>query len=136
MASPAVAATNSGTEHFLGMSTSTAANPKNPVAASGPIHALGFDKVLSNTKDRYSFPKGSLTVVHKAKHDTETSDPKTCLFHTYEMGTYTIASGTGAYAHVHGHGTYTVSIYAVGCKQNKPPITFSFILKASGPLSY
>jgi hypothetical protein len=133
-ASPAVAA-NCPTEHFLGVNTSTADNAPSPVSATGPIHALGIDTELSDTKDRFAFPKGSLIIVHKAKHDTQSGDPKTCTGGFTETGTYTIASGTGAYKHAHGHGTYAIAGYFIGCDQNKPPLVSSVILKASGPLA-
>jgi hypothetical protein len=48
--------------------------------------------------------------------------------------------GTGKYAGISGHGRYRLDILAVGarshgtCTQNKPPVTFELIVRASGPV--
>jgi hypothetical protein len=110
--------------------------PPQPISASGPIHALGRDKVLSNTKDRFNFPKGCIVVVHKPKHNTQSGDPGSCTFRFTETGTYIVTGGTGLYAHAKGSGTYRLNGIVIGCSQNKPPLASSVIINASGPLSY
>ena len=132
---PALAASgDGGTERFVDVQTSATASTF-PVAATGPIHALGKDTVLGNNKDKFAFPKGALIVQHTRTAGTSTFDKVTCLNTFTEQGTYKVLSGTGAYVHVSGHGTYSVTGYAIGCSQKKPPSTFSLVIKAAGPLS-
>lgn len=132
-ASPALAAV-SGTEHFTVINTSTADNsPPAPISATGPIHAVGRDKSLPHNMDRFNFAKGSLLVVHKPKHDTQSNDPKNCTYRFQETGTYTVASGTGIYLHAHGYGTYTLSGIGIGCKSALVQVV---TISANGPLSY
>jgi hypothetical protein len=133
-ASPAMAGGAAGTEHFTVVNTSTANTGTPPVAAMGPIHALGKDKQLTNNKDRFSFPKGSVVVVHNATKNSQSSDPGSCLGRFNQAGTYKIISGTGAYAHVKGSGKFTVTGYFIGCG-NKTTAA-SVIIQASGPLSF
>ena len=102
--------------------------------AFGPIHARGTDDQISDTKDKFVFPKGSVTVVHHAKHASDSYDPVTCYGTQNENGTYRVFDGTGAYAHAHGYGTYTLKIFFVGCSQTQPPDVFSLRVSASGPL--
>lgn len=134
-ASPAGAA--SGTQHFTVVNTSTANNPPASwLSASGPIHRLGIDYPLTSNKDRFAFHNGSLIIVHKPKHDSQSQDPGSCLFTFTETGTYTVASGTGAYVHAKGSGTYTVTAFGIGCSEKAAPLVASQIIQASGPLSY
>lgn len=136
-AAPAGAA--SGIQHFTVINTSTAdtmLSPPSWLAASGPIHRLGIDFNLSSTKDVFAFHNGTLVIAHKAKHDSQTQDPGSCLFTFTETGTYTVASGTGAYAHAKGSGTYTVTASGIGCSQNGPGLVSTSEIQASGPLSF
>jgi hypothetical protein len=125
---------HAGIEHFLVVQTSDAGSP--PVIGNGPIHAAGKDVQLSDTIDRFVFPKGALRVRHHAKSSHESFDPKTCLGTFSERGVYRIAAGTGAYSHVTGHGRYKVQGYFIGCSENDPSTVLSVIIRAHGPLSY
>jgi hypothetical protein len=133
-ASPAAAGSSAGTQHFLVVNTSTADTPPPaPVAATGPIDAHGRDVVLTNNKDRFVFPKGAVIVVHKVTKMSQSQDPGSCSASFTQQGTYTVVSGTGAYAKAHGSGTFTVTGFFIGC--GKTPAAASVIIKASGPLS-
>src|ERR1700749_1109074 len=77
-------------QRFIGLGTNPANNATQTVLGFGAIHARGKDKVLSATKDRFVFPKGSLTVVHKPTRHHQTTDRKTCYFTDHEVGTYQI----------------------------------------------
>jgi hypothetical protein len=132
---PALAASGSGgTERFTIVQTSPTGHTF-PISATGPIHALGKDTPGSNNKDTFAFPKGALIVQHSRTAGTQNFDKATCLGTFTEQGVYKVLSGTGAYAHATGHGTYSLAGYAFGCSQNKPPSTFSLVIKAAGPLS-
>jgi hypothetical protein len=130
---PASAA-GANTEHFLAVQTSVA--HKVPLAATGPIHALGTDTPLGRTKDRFAFPKGALIIVHHRTSRQQTFDRTTCTARFTEQGTYRVSSGTGAYAHATGHGTYSVHGIFIGCDQHKPPLAISVVINAAGPLTY
>lgn len=124
------------TERLVFVNTSATASTY-PVAASGPIHALGKDKPIGNSnRDLLSFPAGTLTLRHSRTSGTESVDKKTCTDQFTEQGTYQVLSGTGAYAHASGHGTYQLSGVIVGCDHTKPPTGFSIIIRAAGPLTY
>src|ERR1700709_2537834 len=136
VAAPAGAATDH-TERFLFVNTSATADSY-PVSATGPIHALGQDHPIGNTnRDRIVFPAGTLIIRHDRTSGTNSAfDKKTCTFRFTEQGTYRVLSGTRAYSHVSGHGPYQLSGVGIGCDPNKPPSTFSLIIRAAGPLSY
>jgi hypothetical protein len=121
------------TEHFLVVETSPTATTF-PVSATGPIHELGKDVVLSDTKDRFVFKKGALNVTHKPKSQTQHFDKATCTGRFAEKGSYTVTGGSGAYAKASGSGTYSVVGYVIGCNPKKPPTTISVVIQASGPL--
>jgi hypothetical protein len=127
---------HSGTQHFLLLETGVSANPPQALIATGPIHAAGKDVVLSDTLDRFVFPKGNVRIKHTPQSSNDTFDPVTCLGTFTESGTYQLVSGTGAYDHVRGHGTYTVQASFVGCDQNGPPTVFTLQIKAHGPISF
>lgn len=134
-ASPAMAVSSGGTEHFLVVNTSTGSTPGiAPISATGPIHDHGKDIPVSNGKDRFSFPKGAIVVAHKPAKTSQSFDPVSCTFRFTQQGTYMVLSGTGAYAHVHGSGTFTVTAYSIGC--GKTAAASSTIIMASGPLSF
>jgi hypothetical protein len=134
-ASPALAGGYGGAQRFTVVNTSTANNPPPaPVSAIGPIHALGKDIVLSSSKDRFAFPKGSIIVVHKATKATQSGDQKSCFGTFTQVGKFTVLSGTGAYAGAHGSGTFTVNGYFLGC--GNTPTAASVIIKATGTVSF
>jgi hypothetical protein len=135
LAASASAGTKAATEHILLLQTSVTGSPT--VIANGPIHARGRDVVVSNTKDRFVFPRGSVTVVHHATPGSSRSsfDPVTCLTRQSERGTYRVTHGTGAYDDATGSGRYRSSVFAVGCSQTRKPSVFIVKVSASGPLS-
>jgi hypothetical protein len=80
-------------------------------------------------------------ITHSKGTGTQSFNPKTCLLTVNVKGTYSLGSGTGAYAHLSGTGTYQLSILAVGaksggkCTKTLPPPTFQQVISASGPVS-
>jgi hypothetical protein len=62
-----------GVEHILALQGS--ANGPQVVIGNGPIHAQGKDVQISNNRDRFVFPKGSLLIWHKAKTSHQSFDP-------------------------------------------------------------
>ena len=132
--SPASAAAGS-TERFLALQTSVSAASR-PLAATGPIHAEGTDTPLSATRDRFTFPAGTLLIGHQRTSGTQHVDPSTCTTQFTELGTYRVLSGTRAYAHAAGHGTYSVTGLSFGCDQSKPPEAISVVIRAAGPLTF
>ena len=123
-------------QHFLVMSTDPSENAPPLIIANGPIHAQGTDVVVSETRDIFKFPKGTLSIRHHAKKRSmkESFDPVTCLFKYRERGIYKVTGGTGAYAKARGHGHYSVRVSGVGCDETAAPDPFSLEIKASGPL--
>jgi hypothetical protein len=120
-------------ERFVALQTDP--NASGPtVVATGPIHARGTDTVVDDTHDVFTFPAGSINVVHHPKKSHESFDPTTCYGHFTERGTYRVSGGTGAYDDARGRGTYRVEVNTVGCDQNAPPEIFSLVIRASGPL--
>jgi hypothetical protein len=134
----ATQAGTSGIEHFQIMSTSATAT-KDTVIVYGLFTAGGVDITTSNTTDTFKFPDGTIKVRHSPGTGPQSFNRQTCLLTVHQHGTYTLASGTGKYAGISGHGTFHLDILAVGarshgkCTQNKPPVTFELIVRASGP---
>jgi hypothetical protein len=128
--------THSGIQHFLLLQTGAESNGPQALIATGPIHAAGTDVVLSDTLDRFVFPKGNVRVKHTPQASHDSFDPVTCLGSFTETGTYRLVGGSGAYADVSGHGTYRVQAYFVGCSQTEPPSVFTLQIKAHGPISF
>ena len=120
-------------ERFLAISTNPKDNASPVVLGFGPIHAKGVDKTVSNHKDIFQFPHGSLIVRHQPVARHRTQDPATCLFRFYERGVYQVVRGTGDYVGAHGHGHYVVHVTVVACK-NQPPDAFVLRIRAHGPL--
>jgi hypothetical protein len=118
-------------ERFLAISTKENENPV--LLGFGPIHAKGVDKAVTNRKDVFRFPKGSLIVRHQRVAGHRDHDPATCLFKFFERGTYQVVRGTGDYVGAHGHGHYVVNGTFVACK-NQPPDVAVFQIRARGPL--
>ncbi len=133
LGNPAGAAT-AGTERFLILQTSPTSRTAQ-VSATGPVHALGTDLTVSATRDRFTFPAGSMAVAHARTAGHQSYDRKTCTARFSEQGTYRVVSGTGAYAHASGHGTYWVTGVAIGCDPTAPPTAFSVVVRAAGPLT-
>ncbi len=121
------------TQRFLALSTNPKASGASVVLGFGPIHAKGTDKVITNHKDVFRFPNGSLIVRHQRVAGNQTHDPITCLFRFHERGTYQVVRGTGDYAGAHGHGHYVLHGKFVGCR-HQPPDAFVVQIRAHGPL--
>jgi len=126
-----------GHQKFLLISTNPNSEDGGPIAATGPIHAKGVDKVVSDTKDKFVFPAGTLVIKHKpakgSQHDS--FDPTTCLFTFTERGSWKVTKGTGAYSNAEGSGTYKVRGEGFGCDQNQPPNPFYVRIEANGKVS-
>jgi hypothetical protein len=135
LAASSAADTGSRNEHFVALQTSTAQNATSTLIATGPVHARGTDVQISNTKDKFVFPKGTLNILHKAGHSKNAFDKVTCYGTFTETGTYKVTGGTGAYKGAHGHGNYTVKASFVGCSQTSPPDVFMLEINAFGPLA-
>jgi hypothetical protein len=128
--------THSGIQHFLLLQTSPDANGPQAVIATGPIHAAGKDVVLSDTLDRFVFPKGTVRIKHTPQASHDTFDPVTCFGTFTETGTYRVVGGSGAYDDVSGHGTYRVLASFVSCSQTQPPSVFMLQANVHGPISF
>jgi hypothetical protein len=120
-------------QHFVLIQTDPEATAPD-VVAFGPIHARGTDTVIDDNHDVFTFPAGSISVTHKAKHSSDSFDPVTCYGTFNESGKYWVTGGTGAYDDARGHGKYSVRGNFIGCSQDAPPEVFSLIIRASGPL--
>lgn len=134
-ASAGPSARHTGVQRFLLISTDPDSSDDQPVLGFGPIRARGVDHVVSDTRDVFRFPAGSLRLTHRMRSSHQSADPATCLFTYTERGTYRITGGTRAYAHASGHGRYRVKVMAVGCKENAAPEVFSATIRARGPLT-
>jgi hypothetical protein len=135
LAASSSADTGSRNEHFVALQTSTAQNATSILIATGPVHARGTDVQISNTKDKFVFPKGTLIILHKTGHSKDAFDKVTCYGTHTETGTYKVTGGTGAYKGARGHGTYSVKASFVGCSQTNPPDVFLLEINAFGPLA-
>jgi hypothetical protein len=131
---PGASAAGAQNEHITLLSNN-AAGTTSIAIATGPIHARGTDYQLTPTKDRTTFPQGSITVVHHVGHSTDTFDPTTCAGMHTETGTYQIVDGTRAYDDARGHGTYRLTVTFVGCSQTAPPQLSQLRVDAFGPLT-
>jgi hypothetical protein len=126
------AAPGAPTQRFLAIGTDPEENTT-LVLGFGPIHAKGVDKAVTNHKDVFRFPKGSVVVRHQRVAGHRDHDPATCLFRFFERGTYQVVRGTGNYVGAHGHGHYVLRGKFVACQQG-PPDVFVFQIWAHGPL--
>jgi hypothetical protein len=132
----------SGTEHFQIMNTSATSNTAS-IIGSGAFTAGGTTTGInsSSSKGTVKFPTGTFVITHSKGTGTQSFNPKTCLLRVNLKGTYTLGSGTGAYANISGNGVYHLSILAVGaksggtCSHTLPPPTFQQVIQASGPVS-
>jgi len=130
---------DSGIEHFQAMSTDPT-GAKTTVIAHGVFTAGGVDIETSNTTDTFKFPNGTIRVRHSAGTGPQSFNRHTCLITVHQHGTYRLVGGTGKYAGISGHGRFRVDVLAVGarshgkCTQNKPPVAFELLIRASGPV--
>lgn len=130
----------SGTEHFQIMTTSTTSKTSSLIA-SGVFTAGGTTTDTSSTTSTATFSNGTFVITHSKGTGTTSFNPKTCLFKANLKGTYTLGSGTGAYASITGSGNYQVSVLGVGaksggtCSKTLPPVAFQQVIKASGPVT-
>jgi hypothetical protein len=129
----------SGIEHFQFMSTSATAT-RDTMIAHGVFTAGGVDITTSNTTDTLKFPNGTIKLRHSEPVGPVSFNPRTCLLTVNQHGSYTLLGGTGKYAGISGHGRFQVDVLAVGaqshgkCTQNKPPVAFELLIRASGPV--
>ena len=139
-ASAAARTAVSGTEHFQIMSTS-ATSKTSSIIATGLFTAGGTDTHTTSSTDTVKFPNGTFVITHSKGTGTQTLDPKTCLFTGNLKGTYTLGSGTGAYAKLTGSGTYQLSFLGIAaqsggkCSMTLPPTSFQQVIRASGPVT-
>ena len=128
-----------GIERFQAMSTDPT-GAKTTVIARGVFTAGGVDITTSNTTDTFKFPNGTIRVRHSAGTGPQSFNRHTCLITVHQHGTYRLVGGTGKYAGISGHGRFRVDVLAVGarshgkCTQNKPPVAFELLIRASGPV--
>lgn len=120
-------------EHFLALSTSTNENSNPILLGFGPIHAKGVDRAVTNHKDIFRFPKGSLVVRHHRVAGSRHHDRVTCLTRIFERGTYRVVRGTRAYAGAHGRGHYRLRVQFVACQHSRPR-ALMIEIRAHGPL--
>jgi hypothetical protein len=126
------AATKAGVR-FTILTTNPDESVPSPMAASGAIHAKGTDVIVSEAKDRFEFPDGTITIKHKREGKySEKFDEVTCLFTFKERGTWKVVEGTGAYADTKGSGKYRAYGQGFGCDENTPPEGFFFQIVCVG----
>jgi hypothetical protein len=130
----------SGTEHFQLMNNS-ATSKTSSIIAAGTFTAGGTSTATSRTTTTVTFPDGTFVITHSKGTGTHSFNPRTCLFKGNLKGTYTLGSGTGAYANLSGSGTYQVSLLGVAaksggrCSTKLPPAASQQFIRASGPVS-
>jgi len=83
------------------------------------------------------FPNGSINLRHPETGGSDSFDPRTCFGTATFNGTYSIESGTQAYAGATGTGTYQGRAFflaertAQGCSEEETAFSF-FLVRASG----
>lgn len=128
----------SGTEHFQIMTTSATSKTMG-IIAWGVFTKGGTTTDTSRTTAQVTFSNGTFVITHSKGTGTQSFNPKTCLLKIDFKGTYTLGSGTGAYANLSGSGNYQLSIRAIAaksggtCSKTLPPVAFQQIISASGP---
>ena len=107
------------------------------IVASGPISGVGRNIPTGEETETDIFPNGSIDLRHPETGGSESFDPRTCLGTATFNGTYSIESGTGAYAGATGSGTYQGQAFflaertAEGCSEEETAFSFFFV-RASG----
>jgi hypothetical protein len=127
------------TETFQLMSTSGTSN-KSSVIAYGAFTAAGVDTSGKGNTDTVTFANGSFKLVHKQTGGSQHFNTTTCLLTGTQTATYTLGSGTGAYAGISGSGKATVGILGVATRNSKGQCThnlaaFHLVINASGPVT-
>jgi len=121
------------------MTTTDPIGSQQLVYAIGPIVGVPSVKPLSDTRDEWTFPDGTVVMEHLVKHQNDQFDPKSCVGTLDESGTVRVVSGTGAYAHAQGHGTYRFRGHASSapgtCGPNTTPTSFFGFAVASAEIS-
>lgn len=105
-----------GAEHFLLTSTSSVAAPAYLVRASGAFAAKGTLPASGQSASVVKFPRGTFVLTHPLAglHVAVRSlNKRTCAAVLVQSGTFTLSSGTGAYAGITGYGTDQASITAL-----------------------
>jgi len=132
----------SGTESFQLMSTNGTSNKSSMIAYGSVFTAAGTDVSGKGNTDTVTFPNGSFKLVHKITGGTQQFNPATCLLSITQKATYTVGSGTGAYAGISGSGKAVVNGLGIGgrnskgkCSQSAPPVAFHLVINGSGPVS-
>jgi hypothetical protein len=118
------------------------------LVASGPIHGVGTDTVVDHTDnpdgsstdtDRFELPDGQV-LLRDTYIFTVTTDGQSCASDISVEGTWTIVSGTGAYAGATGGGNFTAhGIFVAGREPSggclgfdSPPVAFSQVVRGVG----
>jgi hypothetical protein len=111
----------------------------NVLTARGPIRGTGTDTQVSDTRDVFVFPKGTVNVDHQATTNNQPKvNEKTCTATFTEDGTFQLKGGTGKYKHVSGFGRYHLTGFFVlnrkdhKCDVNGEPKLSVIKIKAHG----
>jgi hypothetical protein len=133
----ASASTNSTTEHFQFVTTSTS-SPRASAIGWGVFTAGGTININTGL---IRFPRGTFRAIHHRSSGVSELNRKSCLLVSVEHGTYKLADGTGRYRHLSGRGTYISRVRAVlrrnakgRCSQSKLPRAFQQMINARGPV--
>jgi hypothetical protein len=123
---PATAATGPETFRLVFVGTFTfGASNTGTVSAVGPITAVGQAVNSGFVPDQFGnftgsnqlrFPAGNLNVNFGGHLDSFSFDPRTCITQITGHGTWTVASGTGAYTGTTGGGTFVNNVTLVGTR--------------------
>ena len=124
-----------GAQSFTIVSNSPTAT-SNAVFADGVIDARGVDVVVSDSRDRFVFAAGSLTVTHRATLSRERCNRANGLGTFTERGTYRIVDGTRAYEDATGRGTYVARGTFADCRVNAAPALFQLNIQADGRIRF
>jgi len=105
------------------------------IVASGPISGVGRSISTGEETETDIFPNGSINLRHPETGGSDSFDPRTCFGTATFNGTYSIDSGTGAYAGAtgtyQGQAFFLAERTAQGCSQDETAFSFFFV-QASG----
>lgn len=121
------------------------------LVASGPVHGVGTDTVISHTEnpdgtftdvDRFDLPGGQVVIHDTYRVELATGD-RSCTTHIAVEGTWSIAMGTGAFAGATGGGTFTAhGVFVAGRAASgdclgldSPPVAFTQVVRGVGTAS-